>query len=142
MRVGLTSGCFDLIHYGHVRYLERCRALCDRLLVGVDCDALVKAAKGDERPIIPELERLEMVQNLAPVDAAFLLHDLDDLERIVRQFRVERMFKHEGFKDMENVIGVDDGEEGQEGLAVLYIVPDIPGLVSTSEIIKRVKGKS
>lgn len=132
MKVGLTSGCFDLIHYGHVFYLERCRALCDRLLVGVDSDSMVKAVKGDSRPIIPELERLEMIRNLSTVDAAFLLHDLSDLERIVRQFQVAAMFKHQGWEN-KTVVGVG------EGLAQLVLVPDIEGLVSTSEIVRRIQ---
>jgi cytidyltransferase-like protein len=133
MHVGLTSGVFDLIHFGHLQYLERCRALCDRLLVGVDSDEMVREAKGPTRPIIPELERLQMVQSLTPVDAAFLLRDLPDLERIVRQFRVTTVFKHEGFKGMANVVGVGDG------LATLIIIPDVPGLVSTSTIIDRIR---
>lgn len=133
MVVGLTSGCFDLIHFGHVDYLARCKALCDRLIVGVDCDAMVRAAKGPMRPIIPELERLEMVRNLTPVDVAFLLTDLDDLDRMVRKFHVAKLFKHEGFENMAGVVGIGSG------LAELVIVPDIPGLVSTSEIIRRIK---
>jgi cytidyltransferase-like protein len=154
MIVGLTSGCFDLVHYGHVAYLQRCKAKCDRLLVGVDSDVMVRAAKGPERPIIPELERLEMVRNLAPVDAAFLLADVDDLGRSVRQFKVHRMFKHEGFAGMKDIVGVDDidgphlAEGGPElrkgpktGLATLYVIPDIEGLVSTSEIISRIRGE-
>lgn len=134
MIVGLTSGCFDLVHFGHVDYLGRCRALCDRLIVGVDSDAMVRRAKGPERPIIPELERLEMIRNLAPVDVACLLTDLGDLDRIVRQFRVQKMFKHQGFAHMNDVVGVGPGG------AELVIVPDIPGLVSTSEIIRRIRG--
>ncbi len=133
MIVGLTSGCFDLVHFGHVEYLARCRSLCDRLIVGVDCDAMVRAAKGPARPIIPEFERLEMIRNLTPVDVAFILTDLEDLDRMVRKFHVMKMFKHEGFVNMEGVVGIGPGA------AELVIVPDIPGLVSTSEIIRRIR---
>ncbi len=133
MVVGLTSGCFDLVHFGHVDYLSRCKDLCDRLIVGVDCDAMVKAAKGPSRPIIPEIERLEMVRNLAPVDIAFLLTDLFDLDVVIRKFHVHLMFKHEGYTNMEGVVGVGPGA------ARLVIVPDIPGLVSTTEIVRRIR---
>ncbi|MCA9665747.1 MAG: adenylyltransferase/cytidyltransferase family protein [Myxococcales bacterium] len=133
MIVGLTSGCFDLVHYGHVLYLERCRKLCDKLIVGVDDDQMVAQWKGAERPIIPELERLEMINNLACVDSAFLLHELGDLARVVRQFRVDKVFKHQGFAKLDHVVGVDDTD------AELVIVPDVPGLVSTSEIISRIR---
>ncbi len=130
MRVGLTSGCFDLIHFGHLHYLERCKALCDKLIVGVDADAMVRAAKGPARPIIPALERLALINSLHVVDAAFLL------DAIVRQFRVTHVFKHAGFKDLANVAGVTG--TGAE----LVIVPDVDGLVSTTEIVARISGLS
>lgn len=135
MDVGLTSGVFDLIHWGHLHYLERCRRLCDRLLVGVDSDAMVRAAKGPERPFIPELQRLALVSSLACVDAAFLLHELDDLHRIAVQFQVRKVFKHEGFRALDRVVGVDG--TGAE----LVVVPDVPGLVSTTEIVARVRSR-
>lgn len=135
MIVGLTTGCFDLIHFGHVDYLTRCKALCDRLIVGVDCDQLVRKDKGSSRPIIPELERLEMIRNLAPVDSAFLLESMEDLERVSRQFNVQKLFKHEGFTHIEKVFGCGPGTSAE-----LVIVPDIPGLISTSEIIRRIRG--
>ena len=131
--VGLTSGCFDLVHFGHVVYLERCKALCDKLVVGVDSDAMVAAAKGENRPIIPALERLELVNSLHPVDSAFILEKLGDLSEIARQFRVNRVFKHEGFRDLEHVVGVTDTD------AELVIVPDVDGMVSTTAIIDRVR---
>lgn len=131
MIVGLTSGCFDLIHFGHVSYLARCKAQCDRLIVGVDSDEMVRSAKGPERPIIQEQERLEMVRNLVPVDVAFLMNGLVDLQRVSEQFHVSKLFKHQGFRDTF-IYGLTPRTE-------LVIVPDIPGLVSTSEIIRRVR---
>lgn len=129
---GYTSGVFDLIHHGHLVYLARCKALCDQLIVGVDSDEMVREAKGPLRPLIPEGERLQMVRSLAYVDAAFLVHGLGDLERQVRAFGVRWVFKHEGFRDIENVIGVDGTQ------AELCIIPDVPGLRSTSDIIEEI----
>jgi D-beta-D-heptose 7-phosphate kinase/D-beta-D-heptose 1-phosphate adenosyltransferase len=133
-RVGLTSGCFDLIHMGHLHYLDRCRRLCDKLIVGVDCDAMVRKAKGSFRPIINEFDRLALVSMLSCVDAAFMLRDLDDLHRIAIQFRVSFVFKHEGFAMLkkEEIVGVHG--TGAE----LVLVPDEPGFVSTTDIINRV----
>lgn len=135
MIVGLTSGCFDLIHYGHVRYLRRCKSLCDRLIVGIDSDEMVRAAKGDARPLIPELERWELVQSLGIVDTSFILRALADLDQIARAFQVKKVFKHQGFAHLDHVVGVHG--TGAE----LVIVPDEPGLVSTSEIIARVRSR-
>jgi glycerol-3-phosphate cytidylyltransferase len=132
MIVGLTSGVWDLIHVGHLHYLESCRALCDKLIVGVDCDDMVRAAKGPKRPYIPEDQRLDLVNSLRWVDAAFLLRRVQDLDDVSKKFHVNRVFKHQGFKNIEGKIwGVRDGVE-------LTIVPDICGLVSTTALAERI----
>ncbi|MBM3215559.1 D-glycero-beta-D-manno-heptose 1-phosphate adenylyltransferase [Candidatus Poribacteria bacterium] len=67
-RVVTTNGVFDLLHVGHVRYLQQARALGDLLVVGVNSDASVQRIKGPLRPIVPESERAEMLDALACVD--------------------------------------------------------------------------
>jgi D-beta-D-heptose 7-phosphate kinase/D-beta-D-heptose 1-phosphate adenosyltransferase len=101
------------------------------LIVGVDSDEMVRRVKGRGRPIIPQSERLEMVRSLSPVDVAFILDGLGELEKIVSMFNVSSVFKHEGFRNIDDVVGVTG--TGAE----LVIVPDVPGLVSTTEIIER-----
>ena len=71
-RVAFTNGCFDLLHAGHVRYLNAARALADRLVVGVNADASVRALKGPPRPVTPEAERAEILAALAAVDAVVI----------------------------------------------------------------------
>lgn len=61
MKIVLTSGSFDIVHIGHMRYLREARMLGDCLIVGIDSDEKVRARKGEFRPLIPELERAEMV---------------------------------------------------------------------------------
>lgn len=68
-RVVLANGAFDLLHVGHVRYLRAARALGDVLVVAVNADASVRAAKGPSRPAVPEAERAELVAALGCVDA-------------------------------------------------------------------------
>jgi D-glycero-beta-D-manno-heptose 1-phosphate adenylyltransferase len=70
--VVLTSGSFDLIHLGHVKYLERAKALGDILAVGVDSDAKIRRRKGEDRPMVPEIERLELLAYQRPVDLIYL----------------------------------------------------------------------
>jgi D-glycero-beta-D-manno-heptose 1-phosphate adenylyltransferase len=72
LRIVLTSGSFDLIHLGHVKYLARAKALGDVLVVGVDSDEKIRARKGPDRPLVPEDERLEMLAHQRPVDLLFL----------------------------------------------------------------------
>lgn len=72
LRVGLTSGSFDMIHQGHALYLEKARSLVDFLVVGVDSDEKIRQRKGPDRPIVPEDERLRMLTHLRGVGAVTL----------------------------------------------------------------------
>ena len=67
-KIVLTQGTFDMLHIGHARYLEEAKSYGDILIVGVDCDAKVRARKGPDRPIVPEDERMEMLARLRSVD--------------------------------------------------------------------------
>ena len=67
-RVVFANGCFDVLHVGHVRYLESARALGDLLVVGVNSDEQVRALKGEGRPFVPERERAEVIASLRAVD--------------------------------------------------------------------------
>ncbi len=69
--VVLTSGSFDLIHLGHVKYLEAAKQQGDVLVVGVDSDAKIRRRKGEDRPMVPETERLELLAFQRPVDLIF-----------------------------------------------------------------------
>jgi D-beta-D-heptose 7-phosphate kinase/D-beta-D-heptose 1-phosphate adenosyltransferase len=136
MIYGFTSGVFDLVHIGHVTYLERCRAKCDHLVVLVDSDEMVRARKGPSRPIIGEVDRLRMVQALKPVTSVCPLDSLDELRTHLKlAVRMPNtsvvLFKHDGFK-LEEIVGADI-----PGVSV-EIIPDVPGLVSTTEIVNRI----
>jgi rfaE bifunctional protein nucleotidyltransferase chain/domain len=67
-RIVLANGCFDILHAGHVRYLEGARALGDVLIVGINSDAQVARLKGPGRPLVCERERAELVASLQAVD--------------------------------------------------------------------------
>ena len=81
-RIVFTNGVFDVLHRGHVEYLEDARALGDRLVVGINTDASARRLKGPERPIIPEDERAELLAALESVD--LVVHfDEDTPERLI-----------------------------------------------------------
>ena len=134
MITGLTSGCFDLFHFSHLEFLRKCRIQCDRLLVGVDSDELVRKIKGSGRPIHDELHRLNLLNSIDVVDMAFILKDLLALTRISLEFRVSKIFKCEKFAKIDHVYGVHDAN------AKLVIIPDAFGMVSTTDIINKIKG--
>src|SRR5262245_18225705 len=85
-RIVLANGCFDLLHVGHVRYLEAARQLGDVLFVGLNSDAAVARLKGRGRPLVPASERAEMLAALRSVDHVVLFDDdtADDLVTRVR----------------------------------------------------------
>ncbi len=81
-RIVFTNGCFDLLHIGHIRYLEEAKALGDVLVVGVNSDSSVQKLKGPKRPILPAEERMEILSGLGSVDYVTLFDELDPLELI------------------------------------------------------------
>jgi rfaE bifunctional protein nucleotidyltransferase chain/domain len=70
-----TNGVFDLLHVGHLRYLQHARTLGDALIVGVNSDRSVRANKGEDRPATPEAERAELLASLVCVDAAVVFDE-------------------------------------------------------------------
>ncbi len=82
----LANGCFDLLHVGHVRYLAAARALGDMLIVGLNSDASVRRLKGPGRPLVPAVERAEMLAALAAVDHVVVFED-DTADRLVALLR-------------------------------------------------------
>lgn len=84
--VALANGVFDLLHVGHVRYLQGAKALGERLVVAINSDASTRAYKGPGRPVIPEGERAELVAALACVDLV-LVFDEPDVRGVIRALR-------------------------------------------------------
>lgn len=85
-RVVLANGCFDLLHVGHVRYLDAARALGDVLFVGLNSDAAVTRLKGPGRPLMPAAERAEILAGLRAVDHV-VVFDEDTADRLVSLVR-------------------------------------------------------
>lgn len=126
--VGLTSGCFDLLHFYHLRYLERCKALCDILIVGVDSDLLVYSNK-NKYPVIPEHHRLSMIDALKCVDVTFKMDFLKDL---TNKFSLANKL----FKNGNSIYGE---EVKTSSNLELIIVPDIEEVNSTTNLISKIK---
>jgi rfaE bifunctional protein nucleotidyltransferase chain/domain len=98
-----TNGVFDLLHRGHLDLLERCRALGDRLVVGVNGDASVRRLKGAGRPLVPAAERAALLGALRCVDLAVIFDD-DTPERLIREVRPQVLVKG-GDWPVERIVG-------------------------------------
>ena len=80
--VVFTNGCFDLLHPGHLTYLEEAKVLGDILIVGLNSDDSAKTLKGPERPINPEYDRFKLLLGLKPVDHVILFDELTPIQLI------------------------------------------------------------
>jgi D-glycero-beta-D-manno-heptose 1-phosphate adenylyltransferase len=81
-KIVFTNGCFDLLHVGHIRYLQEAKSQGDVLIVGVNADASVKKIKGSERPIQNEMDRAEILAALGAVDYVCLFNE-DTPEKLI-----------------------------------------------------------
>ncbi|MDI6854522.1 MAG: D-glycero-beta-D-manno-heptose-7-phosphate kinase [Deltaproteobacteria bacterium] len=99
-RLVFTNGCFDLLHVGHVKFLEDSRRLGDTLIVAVDADASVRRVKGEGRPVIGEAQRLHMLAALAAVDYVTLF-DSGQLPEILAALKPDVLTKGSNFPEEE-----------------------------------------
>lgn len=90
--IGFTNGCFDILHVGHVRYLCAAKSMVDVLIVGVNSDESVRALKGPQRPVIPDIFRAEVLSALRCVDYVTIFSERT-AERIVEAIRPDIYFK-------------------------------------------------
>ena len=131
-KIGFTSGVFDLLHAGHVDYLEKAGALCDILIVGLNSDASVRAYKGPHRPIVRQEERAAVVAALAAVDYVFIFDERRN------QKNIEALQPHLYIKAGDyNEAQLTSGEIIEKMGGEVKIIPATVK-TSTSAIIERV----
>jgi len=134
-KIVFTNGCFDLIHPGHVRYLEKARSLGDILVVAVNSDVSVRRLKGPQRPILSELERCEIVASLHCVDWVTVFSEDTPLQ-IIQELAPDVLVKG-GDWAKDQIVG-RDFVEARGGLVVAI---DFEQGFSTSEIIRRIQSR-
>jgi rfaE bifunctional protein nucleotidyltransferase chain/domain len=112
LRIVLTSGSFDLVHLGHVKYLAKAKELGDVLIVGVDGDAKIRKRKGADRPMVPEDERLEMLAHQRPVDLIYLKAEDEARWALIKTVKpdvlvlsTDHSYSPEELKELEGICG-------------------------------------
>ncbi len=131
--VVFTNGVFDLLHPGHIRYLQDARALGDALIVAVNSDRSVRANKGPERPINMEQERAELLLALGCVDAVTIF-DEETPHAVISHIQPDILVKGADWGP-DNIIGRDVVEA--RGGRVVRV--DLAPGYSTTELIRRVR---
>jgi rfaE bifunctional protein nucleotidyltransferase chain/domain len=136
-KVVFTNGCFDLLHVGHVRYLQSARALGDFLVLGLNDDASVRRlGKGPGRPLTPQAERAEILAALACIDAVVIFSQDTPLELILN-LRPDVLVKG-GDYTPDSIVGLPEVLSwGGE----VHVIPFVPGH-STSNLIARIRDLS
>ena len=132
-RIVFTNGVFDILHPGHVRYLQAARRHGDLLIVGLNADASVRRNKGPARPINPETERAEVLAALGCVDAVSIFQD-DTPAEIIRRVEPDILVKGADWP-VDQIVGRDT-VEARGGRVILEPVEQG---YSTTSIIDRVK---
>lgn len=132
-KVVFTNGCFDLLHAGHVTYLEQARKLGDALIVGLNTDRGVRALKGPTRPVIHEDDRARVLAALEAVDAVVMFDEETPLE-LIRALRPDVLVKGDDYRE-DQVVGAEEVKSWGGRVALIQVVPGR----STSGIVARLQ---
>lgn len=136
-KIVFTNGCFDLLHVGHVTYLEKAANLGRHLIVGLNTDASVRRLKGENRPLVHEIDRARVLAALACVDAV-VLFDEDTPAELIKAIKPDVLVKGGDYQP-EEVVGREDAGEVQiidfeEGYSTTGIVEQIAQLVKEGKL--------
>lgn len=134
-KIVFTNGCYDLIHSGHVRFLNQAKSYGDFLVVGMNSDASVKRLKGTGRPILPMAERKLLLENLRPVDCVMAFSE-DTPAKLIRAVQPDVLIKG-GDWPSGTIVGSDIVEaRGGRVISGLFIKGR-----STTSIIDKIRGR-
>lgn len=134
-KVVFTNGCFDILHRGHLSYLNEAKSLGDILVIGVNSDKSVKRLKGENRPINSELDRVFMLENLKSVDCVFIFEE-DTPYELIKKIQPDILVKGGDWKP-EQIVGHDIvATLGGKTLSLNF-----EDGYSTTNLIQKVQGK-
>jgi len=134
-KVVFTNGCFDILHSGHVDYLNKAREAGDALIVGLNTDSSIKRIKGEKRPILDQNERAFLISNLKAVDYVTFF-DEDTPEIIIKDLVPDILVKGADWA-LDKIVGRDTVEQNGGRVTAIKFVND----QSTSKIINSILEK-
>jgi len=132
-KVVFTNGCFDLLHPGHIKYLEDAKALGDVLILGLNADASISRLKGDSRPINPLKDRAAMLMGLKSMDAVVAFEE-DTPQNLITLLLPDVLVKG-GDYEADDIVGA---KEVRDAGGEVIVVPFLDGY-SSSKLIERIK---
>jgi D-beta-D-heptose 7-phosphate kinase/D-beta-D-heptose 1-phosphate adenosyltransferase len=132
-KIAFTNGCFDILHVGHVRYLREAKKTADVLVLALNSDSSVRSLKGEEKPLIPENERAEILAALEFIDFVTIFEELTPLE-LINYLKPDILIKGGDWPE-EKVVG---REEVKKWGGRVAIIPEVEGK-STTNIVEKIK---
>jgi len=132
-KIVFTNGCFDIIHAGHIKILKKAKSLGDILIVGLNKDKSVRKLKGENRPIMKEKHRAEILASFEMVDFVVLFGE-ETPEKLIKEIKPDVLVKGEDYKNKKIV-----GKEIVEKYGGKVILCPLVKNCSTSLIIKKIK---
>ena len=135
-RIVFTNGCFDLLHAGHVRYLQAARELGDALVLGLNSDSSVKRLKGASRPLVPEEDRAIMLSALESVSLVVIFGE-DTPDALIREVMPDVLVKGGDYK-AEEIVGYDTVNPNG---GRVEIIPFVEGC-STTNLVNLIRERS
>lgn len=128
-----TNGCFDIVHLGHVDYLEKAKSLGDFLIVGINSDQSIQNIKGKDRPIIDEKSRSRLIAAMEFVDMVVLFDEETPLN-LIKNLKPDILVKGNDYS-VENIVGADVVKDGGGKIETIKLVKGY----STTSIINKIK---
>ena len=130
-KIGFTNGCFDILHAGHVSYLERAKSKVDHLILGLNSDASVRGLKGPSRPVVNQEDRARVLCSLESVDAVIIFEENTPI-KLIQKIRPDLLIKGSDYK-VHEVVG---NKEVKKWGGKVELVELLAGR-SSSNIIKK-----
>lgn len=131
-QIVFTNGCFDIVHLGHIDYLEKARNKGDRMVLGLNTDASVKRLKGEKRPIIEEYPRARLLATMEFIDAIVFFEE-DTPLKLIEHIKPDILTKGSDYT-VDNIVGADFVIKNGGRVETLDLVEGY----STSNIIKKI----
>jgi D-beta-D-heptose 7-phosphate kinase/D-beta-D-heptose 1-phosphate adenosyltransferase len=131
-KIVFTNGCFDLLHYGHARYLEEAKRKGDILVVGVNSDSSVRMIKGNKRPLLNQKNRMKLVAALGSVDYVVAFGEATPI-KVIRELKPDVLVKGADWSK-NNIVGSNFVKSYGGSVFIIKLVKDL----STTNLIKKI----
>lgn len=131
-KIVFTNGCFDILHYGHIKLLETAKSKGDILIVGLNSDSSVKRLKGEGRPVQGEKARARILTSLRMVDYVVIFNETTPL-RLIKSIKPDVLVKGSDYRD-KKVVGMEEVEKRGGEVYLFPLVKDY----STTDIISQI----